>query len=85
MPWTDAELAEMAAADAEIDADDAGTYAYVSTLAGLDAELDDAGKVIDPAIRRVKDHQRRYREAKKNAPTAATVETNAKKNLLTLL
>ena len=66
MPWTDAELAEMAAADAEIEADEAGT-------------------VIDPDIRRDRDYQRRYREAKKNAPTAATVETDAKENLLTSL
>ena len=110
MPWTDAELAEMAAADAEIEADEAGTYAFVSALAGMDADLDNAGTVIDPDMRRARDRQRRYREAnkdeikdyqrryyeankdeirdrqrryretnreaKKNAPTAATVETN---------
>lgn len=89
MPWTDAELAEMAAADAEIEADEAGTYAFVSALAGMDADLDNAGTVIDPDIRRARDYQRRYREtnreAKKNAPTAATVETDAKENLLTSL
>ena len=115
MPWTDAELAEMAAADAEIEADEAGTYAFVSALAGMDADLDNAGTVIDPDMRRardrqrryreankdeikdrqrryreankdeIKDYQRRYREAKKNAPTAATVETDAKENLLTSL
>ena len=85
MPWTDAELAEMAAADAEIEADEAGTYAFVSALAGMDADLDNAGTVIDPDIRRARDRQRRYREAKKNAPTAATVETDAKENLLTSL
>lgn len=85
MPWTDAELAEMAAADAEIEADEAGTYAFVSALAGMDADLDNAGTVIDPDMRRARDRQRRYREAKKNAPTAATVETDAKENLLTSL
>ena len=119
MPWTDAELAEMAAADAEIEADEAGAYAFVSALAGMDADLDNAGTVIDPDIRRARDYQRRYREAnkdeirdrqrryyeankdeikdyqrryyeanreaKKNAPTAATVETDAKENLLTSL
>ena len=73
MPWTDAELAEMAAADAEIEADEAGTYAFVSALAGMDADLDNAGTVIDPDIRRARDYQRRardyqrrYREANKD-------------------
>ena len=66
MPWTDAELAEMAAADAEIEADEAGTYAFVSALAGMDADLDNAGTVIDPDIRRVRDRQRRYYEANKD-------------------
>ena len=66
MPWTDAELADMAAADAEIEADEAGTYAFVSALAGMDADLDNAGTVIDPDIRRARDYQRRYREANKD-------------------
>ena len=66
MPWTDAELAEMAAADAEIEADEAGTYAFVSALAGMDADLDNDGTVIDPDIRRARDYQRRYYEANKD-------------------
>lgn len=90
MPWTDEELAEMAAADAEIEADITGTYAEIDALAALDAALDDAGRIMDTAKRRardsqrryyeankdeIRDYQRRYYEAKKNAPTAATVET----------